>query len=246
MKRAFTLVELLVVIGIIAVLIGILLPALNTAREAAKSAQCLSNLRQMMIAAHAYINANNGRYPLAYWDKDSAGNTLCWDFIIHPDNTTSPGWLWGTDGAAAVLQCPSFDGKSTGFVADPYCGYNYNTSYIGHGFGESIQAPIKATQIRDSASCIVFGDGGYAGGGDKFMRAPFPNPADTGFFGRFAGTQAFRHRGRTNAAFADGHAESLPHRFTASSEGSGPDHFDANIAPHTGFVSADNSLYDLD
>jgi prepilin-type N-terminal cleavage/methylation domain-containing protein/prepilin-type processing-associated H-X9-DG protein len=62
-KAAFTLVELLVVIGIIAVLIGILLPALNRAREKGRQAQCLSNVRQISMAFFMYANENKGWFP---------------------------------------------------------------------------------------------------------------------------------------------------------------------------------------
>ena len=59
----FTLVELLVVIGIIAVLVSILLPSLNRAREAANQTKCLSNLRQLGLAFVMYVNENKGVFP---------------------------------------------------------------------------------------------------------------------------------------------------------------------------------------
>jgi len=116
--------------------------------------------------------------------------------------------------------------------------YNYNTSYIGHGQFESIPAPVKATSVRRPSATAIFGDGQWAGRADKFMRAPFPNPGDAAFSGRWAGTQGFRHRGRTNVAFCDGHAEALSDVFTNNADGS------ANVAPGTGFLSSDNRLYD--
>jgi prepilin-type processing-associated H-X9-DG protein/prepilin-type N-terminal cleavage/methylation domain-containing protein len=74
-RTAFTLVELLVVIGIIAVLVSILLPALARARESAKAVVCASNLKQLGMALAMYVNDNNDYTPRFMYDPNTAAAT---------------------------------------------------------------------------------------------------------------------------------------------------------------------------
>lgn len=247
-KKGFTLVELLVVIAIIAMLIAVLLPALSRAREQAKRLVCLNKEKQLMIVCFAYVQNNDNYFPpalLASSFENSCFTITNWDFIAVKDwsknqEIIKPGILWQKQLIEEVFQCPSYKGDDNAFGAE-YSGYNYNTTYIGHGFGEPIEQPVKITHIKRPGQCVVFGDGGGDGGTNKFMRAPFIPPHGGNANVIAAGAQDYRHLKKTNAVFCDGSAVSIKDCFTNSEPG-----VEEDVLPGTGFISPDNSLYDLE
>lgn len=251
-RPGFTLIELMVVASVIGVLTGLLLAGLAGSHSAGRSIVCASQLRQQSLAASSYADDHDGRYPIAYMYEhrlsDRSSVLWGWDFTTKlsalGEVTVEPGLLWQHAGAGGdvtrVQQCPSFDGGHN-WIADPHTGYNYNTSYIGRGSGESITTPAQIADVRSPSTTAIFGDGGYASGANKFMRSPWASPFDVGFSGRSAGTQAFRHRGATNTAWCDGSVRSLRQAYTSSYA-----HEAANVAPGTGFLSETNELYDLE
>ena len=107
-RRAFTLVELLVVIGIISILIAILLPALNKAREHARRTRCLSNMRQLTLGWHMYVQNNKGKLPGSNTPPIIANrSTHHWVCEGDTEQSIKAGSLWPYVNNMEAYWCPN-------------------------------------------------------------------------------------------------------------------------------------------
>lgn len=211
--KAFTLVELLVVLALIALLAGVLLPSLAQARSAARTARCTSNLRQVSLAAGLYwddhrgvafsertVRTNGGWRYWFGWLEDGAEGERAFD--------PTAGALWPYLNARGVETCPGLERRGARFKSKARgaaFGYAYNLLIGPRG-----RPGILLSEVTQPAALAVFTDGGQVNDFQAPATAEHPLLEEFYYFdtNRLGATVHFRHAQRAQVAFVDGHVGS--------------------------------------
>ena len=158
-KRSFTLIELLVVVAIIAILAGMLLPALNQAKQKAYQTGCISNLKTLGNITMIYMDDNREYFPNKYWPRQILGNYNLKFKVpgIHPSFPFCPAWQ------GKIGQLKNVDGTKYAYTTYVMPGIFYNES----GYFANSQLPnvhIKRTQVKFPAARSLFHELPHDGG----------------------------------------------------------------------------------
>ncbi len=230
MKKAFTLIELLVVIAIIALLMGVLVPVLSAARSQARGVFCSSNLRQLILANAGYATEHHGRYVPAAADIMNS-NLKRWHG--QRDNKDEPFDLRRSPlvsylGDGQLKECPA---KVNFRKGDPWdynfedgCGgFGYNRTYIGSrtwqgNTSANCRMTTRDTEVGRPANTVMFADTAMAKTDTdgpyyleySFIQTPYflTNGRVVKSWGLASPSIHFRHRGRANIGWVDGHITS--------------------------------------
>jgi prepilin-type N-terminal cleavage/methylation domain-containing protein/prepilin-type processing-associated H-X9-DG protein len=219
----FTLIELLVVIAIIAILAGMLLPALAKAKTKAQGIMCMNNTKQLMMAWRLYVDDCYGKIPAAYSDQPgnrawvygiqdwSSGNRDNWD----PTNTLMKGTIWRYTGPSQnIYKCPADIYKTVGAKPRERLRSNSINAWCGMHDGKATwfgNSPPWRMFLRDSdfvapADTWVFVDEHPDSINDGFFCVDM-NPAPNLASARLPDAPASYHNGACGFVFADGHSE---------------------------------------